>query len=140
LSSILGLASDRYGARQLEAQELEVDVARAFLTAHHLQGAGGGAEHIGLKRDNGIVAVMSFASPNASRGRDSTPGTYELVRYCVAPGISIPVGAEKLLSYWKSRHPEAKRLISYSDNRWSAGNLYRRLGFQKLTDGVPSYW
>ena len=141
LSTILGLPAKQVGARKLNVEVLDVKTARAFLTKNHLQGAGGYGEYFGLMDDSGaLLAAMSFAASNASRHRAAHQGVYELVRYCVAPGISIPGGPERLLGAWKAGHPEATSLISYSDNRWSAGNLYRRLGFVMVSPGIPSYW
>lgn len=126
------------GARKLSLSKEKSKDVRTFLKENHLQGASNGLSY-SLKDDEGqILAVAVFAKPNASR--NSKRDAMELMRYCIKVGYSVPGGLEKILKQFKTDLPECKELVSYSDNRWSAGNIYRRLGFVLESEGTPSYW
>jgi len=64
---------------------------------------------------------------------------WELTRYCVAAGVRVVGGFQRLWSDFL-RQKTPCRVVSFSDRRWSVGDLYRRSGFRH--DGVtaPSYW
>ena len=61
----------------------------------------------------------------------------ELVRFASA-GLIVG-GASKLLTHYKIANP-AETIISYSDNEWSTGHLYKTLGFALDSDVKYSYW
>lgn len=63
---------------------------------------------------------------------------WELLRYCTLSNFNIIGGASKLLSYFKKNYGGS--IITYADKRWSAGNLYKQLGFTQLKDSPPAYW
>lgn len=131
LSAILG-KKDSIGARKCL---LERRPAPEFFDAWHLQGNANG-EHYLLVYNGQIVAAAAFGIRNASRGGKDK--VWELLRYC-ASDISVQGGASRLISAWKAAHPN-EPLLSYSDNRWSNGNLYIKLGFDKKSINRPCYW
>ena len=51
-----------------------------------------------------------------------------LSRFAVKDGYNIPGGASKLFKNACKLLPKGK-IISWSDNRWSQGNVYKKLGF-----------
>jgi hypothetical protein len=63
-----------------------------------------------------------------------------LARYTVKINHSVRGGLGKLLKYYIKNHSEISEIISYSDNRWSSGNIYRTLGFELNNIGKPSYF
>lgn len=69
--------------------------------------------------------------------RRTQHATWSLARYCVGD-TSVAGGFSRLLAAWRSRYSGS--IVTYSDNRWSNGNLYRKTGF--VLDGVvePRYW
>jgi hypothetical protein len=139
LISVLGRVEHSIGARKLLVSR--DGPIRQFVQEFHLQGAGGGGEEYGLVDASGsIQAAAIFARPNASRNAPKHEGVWELSRLCVRPGVSVPGGASRLITAWQKRHPEAVRLVSYSDNRWSEGNLYLQTGFRLEKENPPSYW
>jgi len=137
LSNVLGFGGKPIGARACSL-ELEPPGSRSFMDVNHLQGPAGGVTY-GLRYGKELVACSVFSRPNASRARKAALGEWELSRYCVGER-PVKGGLERLLAAFRREHPDAVRLISYSDNRWSVGRLYERLGFIKETDGTPSYW
>jgi hypothetical protein len=141
IRAILGGNRIKINARACTVSSVSLNAVRGFLEEHHLQGASGGIAYALTEPTIGIVAVAVFARPNASRARSGASGdTYELSRYCVKGGCSVRGGLGKLIAAFKREHTEIKTLISYSDNRWSSGNLYTTLGFIKQAEGKPSYW
>lgn len=68
--------------------------------------------------------------------------SYEWVRYISLPGVRVVGGMGKLLNAFvnsiavsgATRHIE---IMSYSDNEWSAGDAYRRLGFTEVALREP---
>lgn len=138
LKSILGVPSQKIGARKLSVVEVAAPQAKSFLS-NHLQGYSRGLA-LGLSNGIELLAVAVFAKPNASRARKSAPGVWELSRYCVHPEYKVMGGLGKLIATFRKTHPEATILLSYSDNRWSEGGIYKALGFELKAVNPPSYW
>ena len=126
------------GARQCTVSRDLVGV-RDFLDANHLQGYVGGEAYTLLDPAGKIVAVAVFAKVNASHG-DLDDGAIELARYCVRAGYRVRGGLGKLMAAFARNQKGPVKVVSYSDNRWSIGNLYRALGFEVVNEGTPSYW
>jgi hypothetical protein len=67
-------------------------------------------------------------------GRHSRVNSGELLvldRLCFAYDYSVVGGSSKLFSYlleW-AKNNNYKQIVSYSDSRWSEGNVYDKLGF-----------
>lgn len=136
LRAVLGRNTTRAGARSCTVEALAPAEAGTFTEAHHLQGARGG-QSWGLRWRGELVAVATFARTNASR---NSQGSWELMRFCVVPNHSVAGGLSRLIAAFRRTHPEATELVSYSDNRWSDGGLYRACGFTLEKPGRPSYW
>lgn len=140
LSSMLGQKVVRLQARKLGVTRLEPEEAKGFLEEYHLQGAANG-QHWGLRtKDRNLVAVATFASPNASRASKKGGGVIELARYCLGPKVSVAGGLGRLLAGYVEANPEVRSIVSFSDNRWSEGKVYEALGFEKVAETSPSYW
>jgi hypothetical protein len=78
---------------------------------------------------------MSFVKNNISRKSNN----WEINRFASLLEHTVIGGASKLFkSFIKEVNPNT--VISYADNRWSDGNLYQTLGFNKISDGTPNYW
>jgi hypothetical protein len=48
-------------------------------------------------------------------------------------------GASKLLK-WFIKNNNPTNIVSYADIRWSDGNLYNVLGFDKINESKPNYF
>ena len=79
--------------------------------------------------------VMSFASHHRSPEND----TIVLKRMCSKIDTQVVGGASKLLHHAIKDHPHWNKIISWSDNRLSKGNVYSKIGF--VVDGnlPPDY-
>lgn len=131
LRSILGYTY-KIGARNTKV--LGICFPREFLSINHIQGAGANCSiNYGLFLQEELVAVMTFSRPRFSKSYD-----YELVRYCSLLDVSVVGGPSKLLKQFKLDHPNTS-VVSYSDKRWSTGNLYIQLGFSLSHTSKPNY-
>lgn len=135
----LGASSSKFNARECIVKEIGWGVAKKFLDKWHLQGSGTAPfKSIGIYADQVLLAVMTFSKPRKALMQKNNNSVYELMRFATN-GSNIRGGAGKLFSYFiKSYNPE--KVISYADNRWSTGNLYKMLGFTFEGCGVPGYW
>ena len=59
------------------------------------------------------------------------------MRYCSKNNTSIIGGANKALSYFiKNYNPE--HIISFSDNRWFSGKMYKKLNFIETPKAIKA--
>lgn len=124
-------------ARKTLVTKVSSQVAQDFYNKNHIQGHTPATWHYGLTYKDEIVAIMSFSTPRTGIGkyRDNTA---ELVRY--ATSSRVVGGASKLINHFKKQHSIFKQIISYSNNEWSNGNMYKELGFELEADVAPSYF
>jgi hypothetical protein len=125
-------ALTRVSARDCEVRPLGAEPARTFLAEYHIQGAINGRSW-GLYAPGGeLVAAVVY------RHVPGRPGWQDLCRYCVRSGVNVRGGlgklqAEALLALG------CRGVLTFSDSRWSSGNLYRALGFAPVAEVAPSY-
>ena len=110
-----------------------------FLNENHLQGAGPKGLNYSLIFDGKIVATAVFIKAPAFKRKSILGTVYELTRYCVNPEQSVIGGVSRLIKAFLNDN-KCEAIVSYSDNRWSVGNLYKASGFLFEGYGNPSYW
>lgn len=137
IKSKLNLYSTKVFARNTSVVSLSSKETIKFLNNNHVQGYCISQIAYGLQHDNKIIAIMTFSKSRTGIGKNRGAGAYELVRYAT----SCPVigGASKLLAAFKRQH-SPNIIISYSDNQYSQGNLYKILGFQLENEISNGYW
>lgn len=133
IKNILGHSSLSIGARECIVKEVDNNLAKKFLEKYHIQGYSAASIRLGLFYKNRFVALMTFGKPRFNKKYD-----WELVRFCTIGDFSIIGGASKILKEFRKRHEGT--IISYADKRWSNGELYRKLGFEELSDSSPAYY
>ena len=134
IKSCIGLHDTRIFARKCKVKIIEASEANKFLEENHLQGKDSASIRYGLFYNNELVSVMSFGKP-----RFNDKYEFELMRFCSKKGVQIIGGASKLLKHFE-RECKPKSLITYADKRYSTGEVYLALGFNKLRDSEPNYW
>lgn len=138
LRSKLGI-NDKIYARKTKVVEISSKDSKEFCDKNHIQGGVYSKINIGLKVDNKLISVMTFSKPNITRGKSKINYDYELVRFCNKLNTNVIGGASKLFKYFiKKYNPQS--ILSYSDNRWGSGNLYKILGFEFSKNTSPNYW
>jgi len=134
----LGVYAQHIGARQCVLRELTPLETDTFLLREHLQGAPAFCRYAwGLEKEGQLLAVLTLA-PHPRAGHDES---IVLNRLCFARSIQVRGGASRLLSAaLKSLHGQGyKKLLSWSDNRWSKGAVYEKLGFTCVEELPPDY-
>lgn len=133
LRAILG-TKKTVGARKCTLSKKN---ASEFIDQHHLQGSVPGETHT-LSIDDKVVAAAVFSRTTKQKAMGKS-GSWELTRYCLTPELSISGGLSRLLKSFISNHPECSEIVSYSDNRWSIGNMYKAAGFIDEIHSPPSF-
>jgi very-short-patch-repair endonuclease len=122
----------RIYARNCIIKEISNLEANDFLEKYHIQGKCISKIRYGLYLNNELVSLMTFGKPRFNKKYE-----WELIRYCSK--YNVVGGASKLLNYFEKNN-KPKNIVAYADKRWSNGNLYFKLGFNKLSDSSPNYF
>lgn len=134
---ILGVTEGKVGARSCAIEKCGIAETREFFNENHLQGSPRRGGAYVLKLDGVVVAAMAFSPVASERGKLANSEDFELVRY--AATSNVIGGASRLMSAFLKDTPECKSIISYSDNDWFTGGMYKMLGFEKVADVEPDY-
>ncbi len=140
LSRALGVSvEEKINARQCLVEEVPQAECNSFLDSNHIQGKTSAKIRLGLKTPAGdLVALMTFSKGATLRGaaRINTEAPWELTRY--ATNAMVRGGASKLLkAAQKMIGPE--KIVSFSQNDWYDGELYKKLGFIMQSVSKPDY-
>lgn len=127
LASILD-KKERIFARNCMIKEVSARESFTFCEENHIQG-GVKLKGYGLFYKEELLSVALFKKRNSSS---------ELVRYTNKIGFTVVGGMSKLIAHYRKSF--FGEIFTYSDNRWSSGNLYEKCGFTKSTESLPSYW
>lgn len=136
LKNILGLTTNKIYGRKCIIKEVLSNESKVFLNTNHIQGNVNSSINLGLYHENELVSVMSFNKPRLGIGK--LYDGYELSRFCTKIDTTVIGGADKLLKQFIKIY-SPKQIISYADKRWSKGNLYEKLGFDKTHTNKPNY-
>ena len=127
--SKLRVFDKRIYARKCVAKEISKKEFIDFCDNYHVQGGNNLAKVcFGLFYDDELIGVMDLGKHHRKQVKDEMV----LTRLCFKAGYQITGGASKLFSYcvnWCKKNG-IKKIISWSDNRWSNGNIYKNLKFQ----------
>src|ERR1017187_10222451 len=127
LLSFIKKANTTIYARKCEIKEVDRKVARKFLDDYHIQGAAYSIVYFGLYYGDELIGVLS----GGRHHRSGSKTELILDRMCFKTNISVVGGASKLLCHLKE-YAQAngyESIKSWSDNRWSEGNVYGKMGF-----------
>ena len=133
IMGLLGL-NKRVFARKCIIKNVSYKEAEKFLNKCHIQGNCMSSYRYGLYYDDKLVSLMTFGKSRFNKNE------YEILRYCNALNINVVGGASRLFAYFLKDHPEINEVISFADRRWSIGNLYEQLEFNKVDMTKPSYY
>jgi hypothetical protein len=123
-------------ARKCVVKEIDAKTARKFLDNNHIQGKNRSVIKLGMFHKDKLVSVMTF---DHFEGRKKmSDKEWNLSRFCNILDTNVVGGASKMLKYFINNYL-VERIISYSDNDWSLGNVYGLLGFKNLYSTKPDY-
>jgi len=131
--------NEKIYARKCEIGEIDTKTKDIFLEGNHLQGKDNSSIKLGAIYNGELVSVMTFSQGNTAKGSKAAEGVWELNRFCSKINYRVVGIASKLFKYFiKNYNP--KEIYSYSDRRWSIGNLYEVLGFEFIHHSKLNYW
>lgn len=140
IKNILGNSNNAVYARKCIVKEISFEDKKNFLNTNHIQGDTISKINLGLYYNDLLVSVMTFSYPSLSKGqKNKDTDIYELSRFSSLQNYNCVGAASKLLSFFKNKY-QWKIIFSYCDRRWSSGNLYTKIGFQKIKECEPNYW
>lgn len=134
LRSILGKNENRIHARKCKVVTLQTKEKKQFNEKYHLQGDVNTSVNYGLKHNNELVMVMTFAKRTIFN-----KSGWELVRMCSKNNTTVIGGASKLLTHFLRNYP-TQSIVTYAHNRLSTGNVYKQLNFTKQNQTDTSFW
>lgn len=139
LLNILGKTKEKIYARKCEIKEVTYKDSECFLNENHIQGNCISKHRYGLYYNNELVSLMTFGSTRINLNSKKENGVFELLRFVNKKNTSVLGGASKLLKHFIKVVSPIK-IISYSDNRWGNGNLYKKLNFKFVRKSKPNYF
>lgn len=120
-------------ARNCVVEEIDKESFCLFCDKHHIQGKCNSLVRFGIFNNGELLGVMSL-------GRHHRSNDLVLNRLCFKFGVQVLGGASKLFSrclkWCEGRH---EKIITWSDNRWSSGKIYEKLGFTLEKELPPDY-
>lgn len=128
IKSIICIRGEAVHGRKTVPFQVDAVEARDFLNQNHIQGSCRAFFYGGLYHEGDLVAVMAFGK---------TRSGIELVRY--ATSCKVHGGFSKLLKFFKTKHPEVHKIVSFADRRWSVGDVYEKNGFVLDSILPPDY-
>ena len=137
LLSKLGIYENKIYARKCIIKEVDSKTCNTFLNNNHIQGRSTSSLRFGLYYNNELVSIMTFSKSRVGIGKNEEG--WELVRFCNKKNNLIIGGASKLFKYF-IKHYNPSKVVSYSSNDISNGNLYKILGFNQQNKINQSYW
>jgi hypothetical protein len=138
LKSVFNKNEIKKGARECSVKLISKEMAHIFYEQNHIQGATPKSIlDMGLFFKEKLVGCMSFG-PHHRQGNSNI---VVLTRLAFTENTTISGGASKmfLFSLKNLKSMGYTKIVSWSDNRWSEGNVYKKLGF--VLDGAlpPDY-
>jgi hypothetical protein len=137
VKSALGISDSIIFARKCEIYEISRKEANKFLNETHIQGSGKTKIAFGIFYSEELVGVMT----GGDHHRTGNKGSLILNRLSFKDGTSVIGGASRLLSRLikYAKQNRYSKVVSWSDNRWSEGNVYRELNFILEEELDPDY-
>ena len=135
--SALGIFDEKIMARKCQIKELKKEEFYIFCEANHTLGKTHFKVAFGLFYNNTLIGAMSLGKHH----RENNGNRIILNRLCFKIGIQVIGGASKLLKHclsWCNKN-NYNTIISWSDNRWSVGKIYEKLGFVLDKELPPDY-
>jgi transposase len=124
-------------ARNTLIKEVDYFITNDFLDQYHIQGSNVYSKiSIGLYDHNVLIGIIT-----GSHHHRNIKNILVLSRLCFKSGYTIVGGASKLFSKLKkwAKDNNYSKIISWSDNRWSEGRVYEKMGFTLEAELPPDY-
>lgn len=134
IRAALNKCEHRFFARKMSVEVISKEDADSFYEKYHIQG--GCPSNIiscALKQGEEIIGCMSFGRHHRK------VETVVLTRLCFKDNCYVVGGSSKMFKFLLN-DTQSTEVISWSDNRWSNGDVYRALGFYLDAELPPDYF
>jgi len=136
IKSKLHLVNTSVGARNCVIKRVNTNEVSQFVNKHHLQGhAIGTHTYAAYDKQNNLVGVMIFGWTRGSK----QSRRFELKRWVTIPNVKFPGLFSKIFKFAQN-DIGFKEVISFSDNRWFAGDVYHLNNFECIKTHHPNYY
>ena len=133
LRNALGSIENRIYARKCFVLEISQKEYSNFLELNHIQGSIISKYRYGLFYNSELVSVIGFGSSRFKKGE------IELHRFCSKVNTSVIGGFSKLIKYFMEQNI-CSEFITYVDRSKFDAFGYFKIGFELLSESVPSYF
>jgi hypothetical protein len=129
-----GLTSNIVRANKCEIKEVSSAESSNFIDENHLQGNCKSFYRIGIYNNNKLISILTF--------RKYEDGVAEIARFCTLKDYTVSGGFARLLKRAENhlKYIGYKELITYSDRRYSAGDIYLKNGFSFISNTVSDFF
>ena len=135
----LGVGQIMVYGRKTEIKMVTNKIANQFLTQNHIQGHVNSKINIGLYYNDELVSLINFGKLRKALGSKHVDGHYELYRFANKIGYSVIGGFTKLLKYFVKTYSPTS-ILTFSDNRYFNGEIYKSNGFNLIGETKPNYF
>lgn len=137
LLSVLNKNEINIFARKTEIKEVSTIEAKNFLEINHIQGSTNSIKAFGLYYREELVGIIT-GNKHHRQGHDNV---FILNRLAFKHNVNVVGGSSKLLKKLAeyAKNNKYTKILSWSDNRWSEGNVYKSLGFYLAGELGPDY-
>ena len=123
----LKMINNRVFARKCSIKNISQKEYANFLDRTHIQGAATSKIRLGLYSGGKLVAVMGFSKVG---------NEVQLIRYSNELFTLVVGGFSKLLNHARKAN-NFSTIVSFSDNFYSNGDVYKSLGFKLSRENIP---
>lgn len=137
IKTILNINSDKVMARKCVFNH---DKCRYFINENHIQGYGQGTiKFFNLIYNDNIIASLTVSKHHR---QNTDKKALVLNRLCFKDGMTVTGGASKMFKEMKQWALDQgyTSILSWSDDTWTEGNIYKVLGFKLDQQFPPDYF
>lgn len=120
-------------ARECIVKEMEYKEYKEFMNKYHLMGSLVSKIRVGLYCDDELLCATGFNKP-----RYNSRYNFEIGRYAVKFGYSIPGNFSKMLNYFVETY-KPKSILTYHDSLFGENSVYEQCGFSRVEDSPVGF-
>jgi hypothetical protein len=135
IGSLIG-TNKTISARETLVRRIDKPEMDVFLDLNHLMDVVSAKHKYGLIYKGVTVAIASFSAAKTFYRNEEPFRSVELVRFASIQGVNVVGGLGKILEHFVQEH-QPDDIMTYTDREWSTGEVYEKLGFEKVEQTPP---